>query len=321
MNTTSHSFEVAEDSPPQRIDQFLSASALGLSRSQIKARAVSVLLNGKEVKLSAECRRGDRVVVSLEEPEVMSIRPESIRIDTIFEDDNVIVVDKPSGLVVHPAAGNWSGTLVHGLLHRFADLRQNDFDDDSRPGIVHRLDKDTSGVMIVAKFARSHEFLSAQFQDRSTKKSYLCVVKGSHRFKNLTVDGFIRRDPRNRQLFAHDAKSGKAARTDFTMLSHAGDYALLLAQPLTGRTHQIRVHARDLQLPIVGDPLYARAGKNVAPRLMLHAWRLSIVIPGESSPRVFEAPLPDDLREICEVLKLSAGLEAQVLSSGASFKS
>ena len=294
-----HDLVVSEAGQGQRLDRYLAEAAAIVSRSQLKARLVSVAVNGQEAKLSRLVEPGDRIRLELAAIPPMDLRAEAMHLDILFEDANVLVVNKPAGLVVHPAAGNHTGTLVHGLLHHFGELKDQDFEDESRPGIVHRLDKDTSGVMIIAKHPAAHEWLSAQFQARTTKKTYLAIAAGRIAWTTMHLEGFIRRDPANRQRFMHDTAQGKAASTDFELLASGRDFSLLRVKPLTGRTHQIRVHARHLGHALLADPIYGKSDKRFTDlRLMLHAFRLEICLPGESAARTFQAPVARDMREV-----------------------
>ncbi len=292
-----------ETATGERLDRYLAESWGGLSRSQLKQRLLKLSVNGKVAKLSRPILAGELICLELAALPDLSLEAEDIPLDILFENEAVLVINKPAGLVVHPAAGNRTGTLVHGLLHHFSELKDQDFEDESRPGIVHRLDKDTSGVMIIAKTATAHEFLAAQFQARTTRKTYLAIGVGIARFTSRRVEGFIVRDPANRQRFIHHASDGKAACSDFKVLATGRECSLFEVHPLTGRTHQIRVHARYLGFPLVADPIYGKPDKRFPGlRLMLHAWRLEICLPGESQARLFEAALADDFCRTAESL-------------------
>lgn len=278
-----------------RVDRFLAERLELFSRSQGKQRIVEVAVNGRAAKLSRRLRLGDRVLLSYRAPARSELQAEDIPLDVLYEDPAVIVIDKPQGLVVHPACGHQSGTLVNALLWRFAQLRATFGEADPRPGIVHRLDKDTSGVMIVAKDPATHEALAAQFKERRTRKLYVAIVHGAPRQSEGTVDTRIARDPRSRKRFAVSEGQGKQAVTHYRVLRRVGDCAVVLFHPRTGRTHQLRVHARHLGCPIVGDPVYGRK-KDDEWTLMLHAFRLRLVVPGQEGPRSFTAPLPPRFR-------------------------
>jgi 23S rRNA pseudouridine1911/1915/1917 synthase len=300
---------VAPLDEPCRLDKYLSDTAGLFPRTQYERRRVEVLLAGKSVKPSLRLVGGEVLSVSWDDLPEARFEAENIALDVLYEDEAVVVVNKPKGMVVHPAHGNWTGTLVQGLLHRVKDLADNFEDEEGsevRPGIVHRLDKDTSGVLITAKTPEALEFLSAQFRDRSTEKTYFAVLKGAPKKDSGTIEGFLGRDPKNRQRFAAvGASQGKPAVTAWTVLARVPGYVLVKFRPHTGRTHQLRVHSMVLGCPILGDPIYARTDPKVplAP-LMLHAAVLSIELPGGKGRREFTAPLPPEFRLVLEGLGL-----------------
>jgi 23S rRNA pseudouridine1911/1915/1917 synthase len=238
---------------------------------------------------------------------------EDIPLTVLYEDSQVLVADKPAGMVVHPGAGNFSGTLVHALLFRIGGWPESEGASAPglRPGIVHRLDKDTSGVIITAKNPRAQEFLAAQFRERRVKKEYLAVVKG--RLYPLTgrISSYLIRDSGNRKKFTWNGEGrGRLAVTSYRVLKVFENHSLVLLRPRTGRTHQLRVHMLSLGHPIAGDPLYSRPGgeaKSLPQGLMLHARRLSLLLPGETGERTFQAPLPERFKQYLSELR-SAGL-------------
>ena len=297
---------VADNPSAERVDRYLAERVQLMSRSQLKQRVIALRVNGQISKFSHLVVNGDQISLELAPLPAQELVAEDLALNILFENDQVIVINKPSGMVVHPAAGNQSGTLVHGLLFHLQSFQDQEFEDETRPGIVHRLDKDTSGVLIVAKNPAAHEFLSAQFQARTTVKTYLAIAAGKTRFAVRRVEGFLHRDPANRQRYMHDAITGKNAVTDFEMLASNQSYCLLRVQPKTGRTHQIRVHARHIGLPLLGDPIYGQP--DPALRLMLHAYRLALVLPGETAAREFTAELPLDFLAAAERLGFSAAL-------------
>lgn len=279
-----------------RIDRFLSETLELFPRSQIRARDVVVRVDAAAVKLSRRVREGEVVEVTWADPAVSAIEPEAIDLDILYENDDVVVINKPAGMVVHPAAGNRTGTLAQGLMHHVQSLGER-FGSDARPGIVHRLDKDTSGVIIAAKHPAALAELAAQFKQRSTRKQYLAVVKGAPPSGAGTVDLPVGRDPKHRKRFAV-VDGGRSALTEYRILRRFSSYALVSLHPLTGRTHQLRVHMAALGCPVVGDPLYSRSDSRLRDvRLALHAVRLTIRLPDESAPRTFTARIPDDFRE------------------------
>ncbi|MFP4365389.1 MAG: RluA family pseudouridine synthase [Spirochaetia bacterium] len=292
MNRKTIKVPIEADSEP-RIDKFITEQENLFPRSQIKQRNARFILNGKEVKASKKVKPGDIVQVSWEELPEPEIEPEQVDLDIIYEDDNVLVINKQQGMVVHPANGNYSGTLAQGLLYYCRSIAESFSTEDMRPGIVHRLDKDTSGVIITAKNTETLEFLSQQFRSRKTMKTYYAVTKGIPKPKEGIIKGIIGRDRKNRKAFTWKTSSGKPAKTDYKVLNRFGTYAFVELHPRTGRTHQLRVHMRSVGTPILGDPIYARKDarfKNAT--LMLHAAKLEISIPGTDEPMVFRAPLP-----------------------------
>jgi 23S rRNA pseudouridine1911/1915/1917 synthase len=286
-----------------RLDRFV-AERMGLfTRSQAKSRVTVMMVNGEPARPSRRLKLGDRVAVGYADlPAVdASTAPaaEAIPLAILFENDDVAVVDKPQGMVVHPGSGNRTGTLVNALLFHCAGLAQAFDGCGARPGIVHRLDKDTSGVIITAKNPAAHEHLARQFRDHRVRKLYLAVVRGNPREDAGRVDGGIARSRTDRKRFAPVAAGGRRAVTDWRVLRRYDGCSLVLLAPKTGRTHQLRVHLRLLGTPVLGDPLYG--GKDPrfpAATLMLHAWRLRIVLPGESLAREFRAPLPGRFRSL-----------------------
>jgi len=279
-----------------RLDRYIAENLGLLSRSQIKARALKAAINGKETKISRMVKNGDALELSWEEAEPINIIPENIPLDIMHEDDRAVVINKPQGMVVHPGAGNRRGTLANALYYRKLE-RNKGADTDSvhglRPGIVHRLDKDTSGVMVAAYDDEALAFLAAQFSSRKAKKTYVAITRGIPAEKKGRIETYIARDPKDRKRFAV-AGQGKLAITRYAVIKTWQEHSLILLRPKTGRTHQLRVHLRYLGHPIVGDPLYGSADP-LFPQasLMLHARSLAIVLPGEDVERVFKAPLPE----------------------------
>ena len=291
-------------SKPIRVDRYLADHVGLLTRSQLKTRVSRVLINGAEAKLSKSVRAGDSVTVFYEEATEPDFAPEPVALSILFENADVIVLDKPQGMVVHPANGHYSGTLVQGIMYHCERLRAAFPEDEIRPGIVHRLDKETSGVIIAAKNGSAREHLAAQFRDKTAAKRYIAIVKGSLPRSEGTVSGGIERDPRNRKRFRHSAESGKAAETSYRVIRDFGGYSFCELRPQTGRTHQLRVHMRALGCPILGDPLYARRDDRFPEAsLMLHAYSLSLVLPGDAEQREFRAPVPERFRATLRTLR------------------
>jgi 23S rRNA pseudouridine1911/1915/1917 synthase len=309
-----HSMESRIDDPVlkgMRVDVYV-AERLGLfSRSQAKARITSISVNGAPARLSRRLSIGDLVALAWEDPPASLVEPEDIPLSVMFQNDDATVVDKPQGMVVHPGSGNHSGTLVNALLFHDRKLAEGFESGTPRPGIVHRLDKDTSGVIVIARHARAHEALAAQFRDRSVRKRYLAIVCGALPAAQGRIETRLARDPRNRKRFACTTTGGRLAITRYRVLrsfQRAGEaWALVLLAPRTGRTHQLRVHLRHIGAPILGDPIYGKP----CPRfpdatLMLHARSLGIRLPGEANARAFVSPLPERFeRVLAELQSLS----------------
>ena len=296
----------------QRVDKFLAERSL-LSRSAIQrlARDGHVLVDGAPVEPAFKVRRGQELVVDVPatEPDAL-LRAEDIDVDVLYEDEDVVVVNKPAGLVVHPAHGHKTGTLVNAMLGRIASRTGRE---SGRPGIVHRLDKDTSGVMIVAKNDVAQLALSRQLQQQRFAKEYLALVGGDPGETDVVVEAPLERDADDRRRMVVRA-GGRDAVTRFRRIAAwksnsrqtpgpaGGRLSLLLVRPVTGRTHQIRVHLAYAHFPIVGDPVYGRRGDTSGlGRQFLHAWRLTVRLP-HAGERTFTAPLAPDLREYLERL-------------------
>ncbi|MHB2017724.1 MAG: RluA family pseudouridine synthase [Candidatus Xenobia bacterium] len=282
-----------------RADVFV-AARLEVTRSAAQKLfdAGHVQLGGKVLKASYRLRPGDVLQVTVPPPEPCGIEPSDIPLELLHVDDDVIVLNKPRGLVVHPGSGVHRGTLVNALVHRFAGSLSA-IGGVERPGIVHRLDKDTSGVMVVARHDRAHQRLSSQFAYGLVKKEYLALAVGRIE-RVVDVDQPIARHPTQRKRMAV-LPGGRRARTVFTPLQAFSGYTLLLAQPHTGRTHQIRVHLRWLGHPILGDTLYGGRSALLVGQF-LHARRLEFSHPRTSERLVFEAPLPGELQAVLDQL-------------------
>jgi 23S rRNA pseudouridine1911/1915/1917 synthase len=282
-----------------RLDRFV-AEHMGLfTRSQAKSRVAGMRVNGEPSRPSRRLKLGDRVAVDYTDPSAEGLVAEEIPLAILFENDDVAVIDKPQGMVVHPGSGNRTGTLVNALLAHCIGLSEAFGGSAARPGIVHRLDKDTSGVIITAKNPAAHEHLARQFRDHRVRKLYLAVVRGALRTAAGRVDGSIARSRADRKRFAPVAAGGRRAVTDWRVLRRYDGCSLVLLAPKTGRTHQLRVHLRLLGAPVLGDPLYG--GKDArfpGATLMLHAWRLRITLPGESLAREFRAPVPTRFKSL-----------------------
>ncbi|MCH5294585.1 MAG: RluA family pseudouridine synthase [Treponema sp.] len=292
-----------------RIDKYVSEIPGGISRSHLKACATEILVNGKDAKLSHKISAGDSVQIRWQENIPQDIEPEDIPLRIIYEDSDVCVIDKEQGMVVHPAAGNWSGTLVSALLWRYKKSAIQNAGDETqlRPGIVHRLDKDTSGVMITAKNHAAQEFLSAQFRNHRTLiKEYICICTGRPPHQHGLITAGLVRDPKDRKRFVatQDDARGRRAVTAYKCIACYGNYSLMKVRIYTGRTHQIRAHMRFLNCPVLGDPVYGRRDPGFpSASLMLHSYRLTITLPGHTVPSVFRAPEPERFRKTVAVLR------------------
>ena len=287
------------DRPGERADAFLARVVPDLTRSaaQRLLEAGAVRLAGRPVRKNYRTAPGDVLEVDIPAPQPVDLVPQDIPLDILYEDEDVVVINKESGMVVHPAAGNPDGTIVNALLHHCGDL--SGIGGVERPGIVHRLDKDTSGCLVIAKNDGAHQSLTAQFAARSTEKRYLAVVQGIPSQSSGTVFTHIGRHPVNRlKMAVVNPGSGKAAITDYDLLcaDPSTDSSLVLCTLHTGRTHQIRVHMLHLGHPLIGDPIYAKPARQKAKpgRLMLHAWRLGFDHPRTGKRMDFEAPVPPE---------------------------
>jgi 23S rRNA pseudouridine1911/1915/1917 synthase len=294
----------------ERADRYV-AEALGLlSRSQLKARGATITVDGKAAKLSALLKGGERLVVEwLAEPP-SDLVPEDLPLSVLYEDGRVIVLDKAQGMVTHPGHGNRRGTLANALLWRLGCGQPAASQGlPARAGIVHRLDKDTSGVIIAAKDAEAQAYLASQFKERTTRKEYLAITKGIPEPPSGRLDNHLGRDRRDRKRFAVvDGVEGKQAVTEYRVLARYGSYALVSMRPRTGRTHQLRVHLASLGTPIVGDPIYGKPDRDLpGASLMLHAYRLRILLPGQEEASLFKAPLPTRFRRLLGLLERRYG--------------
>jgi 23S rRNA pseudouridine1911/1915/1917 synthase len=285
---------VKEDLPGSnlRLDRYVSENLRLLSRSQIKARGLSVKINGKPVKLSRVVKRGDIIEMRWDEEAPVFLIPEDIPLDIVYEDERCVVINKAQGMVVHPGAGNRQGTLANALY--FRRLKKNDCPSAGlRTGIVHRLDKDTSGLIIAAYDDGAHAFLARQFKERKVIKKYAAIIHGTPKETQGCIETFIARDLKDRKRFTV-SNAGKTAVTFYKVIKTLQNYSLVILRPKTGRTHQLRVHLKHIGHPILGDPVYGYPDKNHpnAP-LMLHSKSLAIVLPGETERRVFTSVLPE----------------------------
>ena len=295
---------------PQRLDKFLVTCFPNQSRSRLQAwiKEGLVLVDGRPANKAGQMLEGGETIeVHVPPVQPTEVVPEPIPLDILFENQDVLVVNKPAGMVVHPGPGNERGTLVNAVLAHVPDLKG--VGGLLRPGIVHRLDKDTSGVIIVAKNDRAHRFLQQQFKDRRTKKVYLALVDGVPPTPQGRIEAPIGRDTTHRQrMKVVPPGKGREAVTMYYTVERFPAHTLLEVHPLTGRTHQIRVHLAFLGCPVVGDTVYGRRKPTLnLKRHFLHAYRLTITLPGEQEPRTFEAPLPPELESALEEARQASG--------------
>jgi 23S rRNA pseudouridine1911/1915/1917 synthase len=307
-------FEVSTDDSGMRLDKYLAAHLPALSRSQLQRliQEGQVVIAHAPVTASYRVRAGD--IITLDVPPPRPARPgaEALALQIVYEDDALLVIDKPPGLVVHPAPGHASGTLVNALLFHCQTL--SGVGGEERPGIVHRLDKDTSGLLLVAKHDRSHRHLSAQLQARQLQRRYVALVRGRLPALQGTIDAPIGRHPQHRQKMAVVTRDGRAARTHYQVLDAWGPCSVLRLALETGRTHQIRVHLAHIGHPVIGDPLYGpgllrwpghaslEQALGAFPRQALHAAQIRFQHPDNEAWFAFTSPLPSDMATLLDCL-------------------
>ncbi len=284
-----------------RIDR-IAPQVLSIQRSVFSRPSMEIIINGKKGKKSSTLKEGDIVHISYMEEIFEGLRSENIPLCVIYEDDDILVINKAQGMTVHPGAGSNDGTLANALLYLYGE----DFstsDDDTRPGIVHRLDKDTSGVMVIAKTRDAHTKLSKEFSEHTNEKYYIAIAKGFFTKNEDYISSRIVRDRNNRKRYTvtDNMSEGKDALTKYRVLSETADYALLRLRIYTGRTHQIRVHLLSIGHPVLGDPVYSRPdSKYRDATLMLHAEKIVFTHPRTGERMVFRAPLPERFISIME---------------------
>jgi 23S rRNA pseudouridine1911/1915/1917 synthase len=291
-------YKFTADKPGVRLDKYICDRLSELSRARVQ-RLIGeghVTVNDQLAKAGLRLNAGDRLKVTLPPAPPSPLTPEAMPLNIIYEDEDLLVVDKPAGLTVHPAPGHPAHTLVNAILARFPHLAA--LSDSLRPGIVHRLDRDTSGVMAVAKSRLAQSKLTEQFRAHSVAKAYLVLVKGHLTPENGVIEAPVGRDPRNRKKMAVVA-GGREARTDYKVIKYIGDYSLLEVKPETGRTHQIRVHFAAIGFPVVGDKIYGVKSPFV-PRQFIHASRLGFTLPSSGEYKEFKSELPADLAQALE---------------------
>lgn len=311
--------EVPSDFPDSiRLDKYIASLPNGMNRSKLKSGLVEIIVNHKKAKLSQKVKAKDIIKFSWEDNIPDDIEPENIPLDIIYEDKNVTVVNKKQGMVTHPACNNWSGTLVNALLYHWGresihqlketEAKESEIIQKRRPGIVHRLDKETSGIIITAKNRDSEEFLQNQFKTKSNiKKEYICICCGRLPQKAGVIETQIIRDPKDRKKFkaAVNTSEGKYAKTIYHCISCYGNFSLVRIRIKTGRTHQIRVHMKHLGCPILGDSIYNGNKSKLFPNatLMLHSYKLKILLPEESQIKTFRTKTPKRFIEVQKKLK------------------
>ena len=299
-----------ENDKGKRIDSFLNEVIEDATRSYIQKIIDGgyVEITGKKTTKSGNKLKGtETIVVNLPEDETLDLVPEDIPLEIIYEDSDIVIINKAPNMVVHPAHGNYNGTLVNALLYHIKDL--STINGVIRPGIVHRLDKDTSGVIVVAKHDEAHTTLSDMFKEKTLEKTYVCIAKGIFKDKSGRIETLIGRDPRDRKKMAVVTENGKIAISNYEILDESKNYSLVKIRIETGRTHQIRVHMKSLNHPILGDATYGNSTDGIA-RQMLHAYRLKFTHPISKKEMVVTAPIPEDFKRAAKF----AGLDIEKIN-------
>ena len=300
-------FEVSSEYEGMRLDKYLSEQIEEATRSYleklidnnfVKVNSKIINKNGRKLKL------GEKIEILIPEEENIDIEAENISLDIVYENDDFIVINKSYGMVVHPAYGNYSGTLVNALLYYTNNL--SSINGNIRPGIIHRLDKDTSGLILVAKSNYAHAKLASMFTDKTIHKTYLCIVKGNFSEENLNgrIENLIGRDSKDRKKMAVVKENGKIAISNYKVVEQVEGYSLVEVAIETGRTHQIRVHMKSINHVILGDSTYGNEDKNVK-RQMLHAYKLEFLSPLDNKEYIFKGRLFDDFIEVAKRLKFN----------------
>ena len=288
--------DVPDEETGERIDSFLSEKTdFTRTRIQQLIKDRSITVNGKPTKSSYKIEENDEIAIEVPEVETTEIKPENIKIDIVYEDSDIAVINKQAGLVVHPAHGHYSGTLVNAILYHIKDL--SGINGEIRPGIVHRLDKDTSGLIVIAKNDKVHAALTEMFQEKKIRKTYLAILKGKLNKSEGKIVTQIGRDKNDRKKMTviDDAAKGKNAITNYRVISQNKLFTLVKVNIETGRTHQIRVHMRYLGYPILGDSVYGR--KDNEKRQMLHAYKLEFIHPVTGRQMEFTGEIPEDFQK------------------------
>ncbi len=297
------------DCPGERVDRFLSENMADLSRSYIQKllKDGSILVNGRSVKANYKINEDDEITIQIPDPEVLDILPENIPLDILYEDDDILVVNKPKGMVVHPSPGHYSHTLVNAVLFHCKG-RLSGINGVLRPGIVHRIDKDTTGSLLICKNDRSHQILAGALKEHSITRRYHAIVHGNLKEDTGTVNAPIGRHPVDRKKMSTKAPGGRHAVTYYKVLERFGDYTYIECKLETGRTHQIRVHMADIGHPVLGDAVY---GPAKCPFKLegqtLHAKILGFIHPSAGEYMEFDAPLPEYFVSLLERLRIRRG--------------
>ena len=303
MDENKYTYEII-DEIDERLDVFLVKNLNDLSRSHIQKliNTENVLVNGKVKKANYKLKAKDYIEVTMPKPKEIEIKAEQIPLNILYEDKELVVINKSRGMVVHPAAGIYSGTLVNALLAHCDDL--SGINGEIRPGIVHRLDKDTSGVMVAAKTDNAHMSLAEQIKSKTAKRQYWAIVHGNIKEDEGKITGDIGRHPNDRKKMAIVFQNGKPATTTFKVLERFGQYTLVECNLLTGRTHQIRVHMAYIGHPVVGDPKYCTIKSPFKIQgQALHSLNLKFIHPKTNEPMFFSAPIPEDMEKILKSLR------------------
>lgn len=292
-----------------RLDKHISLVCQDLTRSYVQRLMEQgrVLCNGKKVRTGIQVKEGDEITVLIPPPQELEVQPEKIPLDIVFEDDQLMVINKPKGMVVHPAAGNETGTLVNAVLYH-ANGKLSGINGVIRPGIVHRLDKDTSGLILVAKTNEAHLSLAEQIKNKTCQRVYVCIVRGNLRQEEGKVDAPIGRNPADRKKMCVTSKNSRSAVTHYRVLERFEEYTFVECRLETGRTHQIRVHMQYMGHPVMGDEVYG-GGKNPfgLHTQALHAVRIGFVHPVTGERLSFDCPLPEEMKKILERLRRKQG--------------
>jgi len=307
---------IVDDEEGTRLDMFLTTACADLSRSRIQAliKSGEILVNDKQAKPGYKVCCDDEIVCLIPAAVEMSVKPEEMDLNIVYEDKDIIVINKPRGLVVHPAPGSNDSTLVNGLLYHCTDL--SGINGVLRPGIVHRLDKDTSGLLVCAKNDNAHNYLANQLLDKTMNRKYIALVHGIIQEPAGLIDAPIGRDPKDRQKMAVVAGQRKAV-TEYKVLDRLDGFTVVECSLQTGRTHQIRVHMAYLGYPVVGDQKYGRRKEKLPINTQaLHAWHLTLNHPSDGKPRDFYATLPDYFEEILKDLGATNTLELMRQANG-----